>query len=128
MWEVCHFKLILEPTRPKRVDVLLGKDEEAWCAYHRLRGHHTEECHQLKREIEILIQRGRLLSYLKEVKGSAGKRNPSRREPNSKDLFAKKGKNIEEVCETQMAHHTLNSISRGFTGGCETSSARKRYP
>lgn len=41
--EVYHLKLIPKPTRPKRVNVVLGKDEEAWCANHRLRGHHTRK-------------------------------------------------------------------------------------
>lgn len=51
----------------------MGKDENTQCAYHHMRDHHTEDCHQLKREIEILIQRGQLLSYMKYVKGSSRK-------------------------------------------------------
>lgn len=65
--EVYHLKLISEPTYPKRVNKVLGRDEEVWYTYHHLRGHHTEYCHQLKRKFEILIQRGWLLSYVKEA-------------------------------------------------------------
>lgn len=34
-----------------------------------MKGHHIEDCHHLKREIETLIQKGRLLSYVKEIEG-----------------------------------------------------------
>ena len=91
-----------------------------------MRGH-AEDCHHLKREIKILIQKGWLLSYVKEVEGSLEKISPSKREINSENLSTKKGKNTEEVHETQIARGTLNTISRGFAGGGETSSARKRY-
>lgn len=54
-----HLKLIPETTRLNRVNDMLGNDEEAWWTYHCLRGRHVEDYHHLKREIEILIQRGR---------------------------------------------------------------------
>lgn len=101
--EVYHLKLISERSRPKRSNAVMGKYEDAWYAYHRLRGHHSEDCHQLKREIKILIQRGQLLSYVKDIERSTGKRGPSQREPNSENLSIKKGKSIKEVCETRVA-------------------------
>ena len=122
-----HLKLLLEPKCPKRVNEVLGKDEDAWYAYHRMRGYHTEDYHQLKGEIEILIQRGRLLSYMKDVEGATRKRSHSQREQNSENLSAKKEKITEEVPETRVARLTLNTISGGFTGGGETSSSKKRY-
>lgn len=66
--KVYHIKLIPEPNRPKRANSIMGRDKNAWCAYYRLRGHHTEDCHKLKKEIEIIIQRSWLLSYMKEKK------------------------------------------------------------
>lgn len=51
------------------VHAIMGKDESAWCAYHGLYRYHAENCHQLKKEIEMLIQIGRLLSYVKYVGG-----------------------------------------------------------
>lgn len=65
--EVYHLKLIPEPPLLKRVNTMLGNDAGAWCAYHCVKGHHTEDYHHLKREIKTLIQRGRLLSYVKEA-------------------------------------------------------------
>lgn len=62
-----------------------------------------------------------------DVRGSAGKRSPSRKESNLDNLSLKKGKGTEEVRETRVAHHTLNTIARGFSNGGGTNSARKRY-
>lgn len=127
LMEMYHLKLILEPPLPKRVSTVLGNDSGAWCAYHHVKDHHTKYSHHLKREIENLIQRGRLLSYVKEEEGEMGKRSSSKREPDSKNTYTKKGKNTEEIHETQMAQHTLNNILGGFICGGENISARKRY-
>lgn len=64
---------------------------------------------------------------MKEPKGSTGKRSPSIRESDSENTSTKKGKNIEEVHETRVAHHTLNTILIGFVDGGETCSTKKRY-
>lgn len=93
--------------------------EGCWCSYHRMQVHHTESYHQLKKEIKILIQRGNLLSYVKE--------KPHSEETNSEDPSTKKGKSVEEENETRLARHTLNTITRGFAWGGETISTRMRY-
>lgn len=105
----------------------MGKDESTWCAYHRLRGYNTKNCHQLKKQIEILIQRGQLLSYVKDMGGQPGKRSPPREDRSSEDPTQKKWKNTEEVYEARITCHTLNTITWRFTGGGETKSARKIY-
>lgn len=110
-----------------RVNVILGNDTGAWCAYHCMKGHHTEDYHHLKREIETLIQRGRLLAYVKDLEGSTGKGSPFRKEPDSENTSTKVGKNTEEIRETRVVRHTLNTISGGFAGGGEISMTRKRY-
>lgn len=91
--EFYHLKFLLIQGRPKGVHTMMGKDENIWCAYHRLRGHHPENCHQLKKKIEILIQKGWLLAYVKEVESHPGKRSHPREDPNSKNLAHKKEKN-----------------------------------
>lgn len=125
--EVYHLKLLPRLLRPKGVHTVMGKDENAWCTYHRLRGHHTENCHQLKKEIEILIQRGWLLLYVKDVEGHPGKRSHPREDPSSENPAQKKGKNAKEVPKSRITSYTLNTIAGRFVGGGETSSSRKRY-
>lgn len=122
--EVYRLKLDPEPPRPKRVNAVLGKDVGAWYAYHRLKGHYTNDCHHLKREIETLLQR---VSYVKETKGAEGKMSLSKRESYSENTSTKKGKNEEEIRETRVTQHFLNTILGGFFRGGETSSSRKRY-
>lgn len=87
----------------------MGRDDGPWCAYHRVKGHHTEHFHQLKKEIEILIYKGELLLYVKDIGGTTGKKSPSRRESNSENLSIKKGKGADEVRETRVACHNLNN-------------------
>lgn len=89
--EVYHLKLLPISGCPKGVHVVMGKDENAWCAYHKLHGHHMEDCHQLKKQIEILIQKGRLLSYMKDVAGKPGKRSPPRGISTQKILHKRRG-------------------------------------
>lgn len=110
------YRLKLLPIRGSRKEVhdVMGKDGNAWYVYHKLCSHHTEDCHHLKREIEILIQKGSLLSYVNDVRGHPGKRSHPNGDISSKNPLQKKGKNTGEVHEAQVTCHTLNSIVRGF--------------
>ena len=90
-------------------------------------GHYTEDCIQLKREIEYLIQGGHLLTYVKDDKSRNDKRSPRREDPSSQKTSKTKSSESREGHETKTARHTLNTIAGGFAGGGETSSARKRY-
>ncbi|CAB4283343.1 unnamed protein product [Prunus armeniaca] len=40
------------------------RDEGKYCKYHRDYGHHTDDCYQLKEEIEALIRQGKLKEYV----------------------------------------------------------------
>ncbi|XP_024636363.2 uncharacterized protein [Medicago truncatula] len=68
-------------------------------------GHDTDECVHLKREIEKLIQSGKLRGYAKE-RGSNEKQQDK---PNTEPK------------------HTLHTISGGFVGGRESSNSREKY-
>lgn len=90
--EVYHLKLLPRTVVQKGMHTVMGKDRSARCAYHKLQGHHTRNYHQLKKEIEILIQRGRLLSYIKYVRGQPEKRSPPQKDPNLKIPNRRKGR------------------------------------
>ncbi|GAU21317.1 hypothetical protein TSUD_372110 [Trifolium subterraneum] len=55
----------LTPLRPPRMhNTIMGPDTEAWCAYHRCKGHDTERCFRLRDLIEDLIRSGHLRKFL----------------------------------------------------------------
>ncbi|XP_043717607.1 uncharacterized protein LOC122665521 [Telopea speciosissima] len=55
------------------------RNNNKFCKFHKDVGHDTEDCRQLKREIEDVIQKGHLRRYIKEdVKGSSKGREVTR--------------------------------------------------
>ncbi|XP_024632850.1 uncharacterized protein [Medicago truncatula] len=62
--EVLESKII--PPAPLSRGKIMGPNMDAWCKYHLVQGHNTDECVHLKREIEKLIQSGKLRGYAKE--------------------------------------------------------------
>lgn len=106
MKEIYETKLIPEPPPTQRTT--MGEDRDKWCKYHKLRGHDIDSCIHLRREIEKLIQSGKLRGYTRDKRDERPKASKK-----------------EEVAEEK--RHTLNTISGGFAGGGESSSSRKKY-
>jgi hypothetical protein len=108
MKEIYETKLIPDPP-PPRFNTM-GADKDKWCKYHRIKGHDTYSCIHLCREIERLIQNGKLRGYTQD------RRDESRHKTEDKKEGAQEEK-----------RHTLNTISGGFSRGGESSSSRKKY-
>ncbi|GAU51689.1 hypothetical protein TSUD_415030, partial [Trifolium subterraneum] len=97
----------------------MGANENAWCHYHRAKGHDTEKCYRLKDLIEKLISSGHLRKFHERAaKGDLTKRSPPRsprRSPPRED-DEKEPKRIAD-----------NTIAGGFAGGGESRAAIKCY-
>ncbi|XP_045809878.1 uncharacterized protein LOC123904235 [Trifolium pratense] len=107
----------LPPTRGK--PIMLGPNNNAWCAYHRAKGHDTEKCFRLRDLIEELIRSGHLLKFIDDaaqgrvvvpkVQRQDSKEPPGRDEGQTRMRIA------------------VNTIAGGFSGGGVSNNARKRY-
>ncbi|BFG40864.1 hypothetical protein CerSpe_271380 [Prunus speciosa] len=86
------------------------KDDSKYCKYHRYYGHHTDDCYQLKEEIEALIRRGKLREYV------TGDATPMDRHARS------------EVNDKPGVSRTyISTISGGLTVAGNSNRAIKRY-
>ena len=88
------------------------RDITKYCEFHRDLGHRTDECIQLKKEIEFLIRRGHLCHYV-DLENRNQEPPPPLRQP--------------APAQHQQPLGEINVISEGFAGGGESSSARKAH-
>ena len=88
------------------------RDLTKYCEFHRDHGHRTDDCIQLRKEIEYLIQRGHLRRFVaSEGRDQASPLSPRQLVPT----------------QHQQPLGEIHVISKGFAGGEESSSARKAY-
>ena len=88
------------------------RDITKYCEFHKDQGHRTDDCIQLKKEIEFLIRRGYLHRYVApEDRNQAPPPPPHQPAPT----------------QNQQPLGEINVISGGFVGGGESSSARKAH-
>ena len=93
------------------------RDNSKYCEFHRDYGHRTDDCIQLKREIEYLIRRGylrRFISPENQAQNQAQNQAPSQQPPPRKT-----------TTQHQQPLGEIHVISGGFAGGEESISARK---
>lgn len=93
-----------------------------WCKFHKVKGHHTEDYYELKKEIEHLIHEGHLKKY---VKGDSSQRERER--DNARSSGPRKGKDLCKEDGNKTVCHTLNIIAEGFIVAKDTSSSQRRY-
>ncbi|GAU32582.1 hypothetical protein TSUD_146960 [Trifolium subterraneum] len=106
----------LAPLPPPRMhNTIMGPDTEAWCAYHRCKGHETERCFRLRDLIEDLIISDHLRKFLEDA--AKGQIALPKQAPNQQ-----KGDGRNKGEKQRVA---VNTISGGFAGGGESVSARK---
>ncbi|XP_059639467.1 uncharacterized protein LOC132281816 [Cornus florida] len=96
-------KLKADPTKRS-----LGK----YCRFHRDHGHNTEDCFDLKNQIENLVRKGHLRKFT--TRNGKGGSNPAR-----------EGRDDRPPQHQPMGE--IKVISGGFAGGGETSSARRAH-
>ncbi|GAV60731.1 LOW QUALITY PROTEIN: hypothetical protein CFOL_v3_04260, partial [Cephalotus follicularis] len=86
-----------------------------YCRYHRDHGHDTEECRQLKNQIEDLIRNGHLRNYVD--RDAPEKRTEKRRGSSA----------AEEQQQQQQPRGVIHTISGGVASGGDHSNSRKAY-
>ena len=95
------------------------RDNSKYYEFHRDYGHRTDDCIQLKREIEYLIRRGylrRFISPESQAQTQAQNQAPPQQPPPR-----------QTTTQHQQPLGEIQVISGGFAGGGESSSARKAH-
>ena len=95
------------------------RDNSKYCEFHKDYGHRTNDCIQLKREIEYLIRRGylrRFISPENQSQNQAQNQAPAQQPPPR-----------QTTTQHQQPIGEIHVISGGFAGGGESSSARKAH-
>ena len=88
------------------------RDNTRYCEFYRDHRHRTDDCIQLRKEIEYLIRRGYLRRYIAS-EGQDQAQPPPPRQPTP--------------TQHQQPLREIHVISRGFAGGGESSFARKAH-
>ena len=91
---------------------LAKRDNTKYCEFNKDHGHRTDDCIQLRKEIEYLIRRGHLRGYV------ASEGQDQVQPPPPRQLTP---------AQHQLPLGEIHVISRGFVRGKESSSARKAH-
>ena len=93
------------------------RDNTKYCEFHRDYGHRTDNCIQLRREIEYLIKRGYLRRFI----------SPGNQAQNQNQAPTQQPPPRQATTQHQQPLGEIHVISGGFAGGGESSSARKAH-
>ena len=97
------------------------RDNTKYCEFHRDYGHRTDNCIQLRKEIEFLIQRGYLRRFISPGNQAQGQIQNPNQPP------AQQPPPRQTTTPHQQPLGEIHVISGGFAGGGESSSARKAH-
>ena len=89
------------------------RNKNAFCRFHKDTGHNTDDCRQLKDEIEFLIRRGKLSKFTKD--GNRDKRDDNERNNDARDR------------NPQPRGPVINMIFGGLTAAGSSRNSRKAY-
>ena len=101
------------------------RDNTKYCEFHRDYRHRTDNCIQLKREIEYLIQRGYLRCFISP--GNQAQNQTQSQAQNQNQAPTQQPPPRQTTTQHQQPLGEIHVISRGFAGGGESSSARKAH-
>ena len=107
--EVQHKQFLRWPTQMRSDPT--KRDNTRYCEFHRDHGHLTNDCIQLRKEIEYLIRRGYLRRFISSEGQNQEQPPPPRQTTN----------------QHQQPLGEIHVISGGFGGGGESSSVRKAH-
>ncbi|XP_052177663.1 uncharacterized protein LOC127791727 [Diospyros lotus] len=95
------------------------RNRSKYCRFHRDHGHDTEECHQLKEEIQELINRGFLRSYVAKEGDSRGRndRRSRSRSPPKRDRTEDRNRAQRERSHRGENDHPQPSIFHTLAAG-----------
>ncbi|XP_060968381.1 uncharacterized protein LOC133035948 [Cannabis sativa] len=109
-----HAKVAFRKPEPMR-HARHKRDATKFCKYHKDIGHTTEECHQLKDEIESLIVRGHFRQYVKRPGDGQNQPNPPNNLRN------------QRLQPSPLKEEDILVITRGPHITVESNNAQKRY-
>ena len=115
--ELGRVKEVVKGRAPDTMDTLVQQTESPFTADVLRYGHRTDNCIQLKREIEYLIQRGYLRRFI----------SPGNQAQNKNQALAQQSPPRQTTTQHQKPLGEIHVISGGFAEGGESSSARKAH-
>ena len=101
------------------------RDNTKYCEFHRDYRNRTDNCIQLKREIEYLIQRGCLRRFISP--GNQAQNQAQSQAQNQNQASTQQPPPRQTTTQHQQPLGEIHLISGGFAGGGESSSARKAH-
>ncbi|XP_052204060.1 uncharacterized protein LOC127809334 [Diospyros lotus] len=113
----------------KKPDRPMGRNQEEYCRYHRIRGHSTDQCRELKNQIEALIREGHLQRYVRTEGRNDRDRQRMEERPEGQDRrnLQQNEDRIIPLPDNEPTHQAIHVISGGETLAGDTSSSRKAY-